>query len=61
MDITDHYKLCYIISIIFLFTGLYPQSSLSEVNLEYVDVDSESSQMTPQESLIKSSKLGKKG
>ncbi|KAL4223534.1 hypothetical protein ACF0H5_017005 [Mactra antiquata] len=41
-------------------SGLYPQSSLSEVNIEYVDVETESSQMTPQESLIKSSKLTKK-
>lgn len=41
-------------------SGSLPQSSLSETSLEYVDVDSESSQMTPQESLIKSSKLGRK-
>lgn len=40
--------------------GFAPQSSLSETCLEYVDPDSESSQMTPQESLIKSSKLAKR-
>lgn len=40
-------------------TGTQIQSSLSETSLEYVNVDAESSQMTPQESLIKSSRLGK--
>lgn len=42
-------------------TGSVPQTSLSEMCMEYVSVESESSQMTPQESLVKSSKLGRKG
>jgi len=29
--------------------------------MEYVSIETESSQMTPQESLVKSSKLAKKG
>ncbi|XP_060578202.1 uncharacterized protein LOC132735281 [Ruditapes philippinarum] len=41
-------------------SGPVPQSTLSETSLEYVDIESDSSQITPQESLLKSSKLGKK-
>ncbi|WAR03613.1 PP12-like protein [Mya arenaria] len=41
-------------------SGIIPQTSLSENTMEYVSVDSESSQISPQESLVKSSKLGRK-
>ncbi|XP_052234478.1 uncharacterized protein LOC127847015 [Dreissena polymorpha] len=40
--------------------GMLPQTLLSEASSEYVSVDTDSSQMSPQESLVKSSKLDKK-